>query len=881
MAYTTQSWWFRPGRLEKIGRQNPGILSVEDKYEFIAHESSNDKQSWTYVCKYRKTPKVGCPARAMVGVFESKWFMQCADNNHTCEPNRARVTANLLKHRMKNVMRLNPSQSCGEAVRKVRVEAASEYGDDEDFYKHLVAELGTDSAIEKQLLRVKHEIIGPTPRTRNEFDPLSFLERIFENKDDEIVVLDSNLLEENWKQDLEKQNNESRFEWSRIDNLRNIEEEYHQEETPEESEYIDGDIIAQDVTEKNLPKRVLVYTCKKLLKLLSQNKKSSVDGTFKSSCKLWKQQFIWMVKSQGYWIPCAFGWLPDKSEESYQIFFLLIKKKMLEIELTMKVSSVLCDFELNILKAIDEMVGAEIFGCFFHHKDCFRRRVAKKGFKSRYENDEYFHEFINQASGLAHLPIADIEKGLETVENAFEFDDDEATEFKNDFINYIKEFWIEGCIPPVWNVFGRDEDLTNNNQEGYNAKMNREIKEIHPSPGILLSHIRGQIKLSEEKIIRQKAAVKKPAQRKNYKRLAKNRHELKKNYIEARNNNESDAISNFLSAMGHNIATSTLQGKTSDYSETRRDSYVKNGENLDKSRWADFSRDDSTLEAFENPDVYQNRKIGSKPIKPWNKKKCPSCKIGFNSRSNPIKCDGCDSFTHKKQGCLKETKHKNQFYCKICSPTQDKALVEQETQRETCVSKVNNGFKCGKCGLVSKSKYNITRHMERKHVEEQAVNNDVEIPVINKETLKATSKNTEEDIASFLKSIGLEQYENIFKDNHIDVNVLHDLRPEEFMDMAKDLGLNSWAHRHKIKRAIEESKIDKIHLDVENVAKETESSRSLNNTALSEKEPINEINRSNVVNVITEIDTSNPASNTIVIEHDEIMEDVECDLCTV
>ena len=31
-----------------------------------------------------------------------------------------------------------------------------------------MAELGTDSAIEKQLLRVMHEIIGPTPRARNE-----------------------------------------------------------------------------------------------------------------------------------------------------------------------------------------------------------------------------------------------------------------------------------------------------------------------------------------------------------------------------------------------------------------------------------------------------------------------------------------------------------------------------------------------------------------------------------------------------------------------------------------------------------------------------------------------------------------------------------------
>ena len=54
---------------------------------------------------------------------------------------------------------------------------------------------------------------------------------------------------------------------------------------------------------------------------------------------------------------------------------------MLELESSLKVSSVLSDFELNILKAIDDMVDADIFGCFFHHKDCFRRRVDRKGLK--------------------------------------------------------------------------------------------------------------------------------------------------------------------------------------------------------------------------------------------------------------------------------------------------------------------------------------------------------------------------------------------------------------------------------------------------------------------------------------------------------------------
>ena len=34
----------------------------------------------------------------------------------------------------------------------MRVEAAEKFGDDEDFFLHLIAELGCDSGLEKQLL---------------------------------------------------------------------------------------------------------------------------------------------------------------------------------------------------------------------------------------------------------------------------------------------------------------------------------------------------------------------------------------------------------------------------------------------------------------------------------------------------------------------------------------------------------------------------------------------------------------------------------------------------------------------------------------------------------------------------------------------------------
>ena len=42
MALSQKSYWFRPGRLIKSGRKNPGILAVEDKYEFVAHDGTKD-----------------------------------------------------------------------------------------------------------------------------------------------------------------------------------------------------------------------------------------------------------------------------------------------------------------------------------------------------------------------------------------------------------------------------------------------------------------------------------------------------------------------------------------------------------------------------------------------------------------------------------------------------------------------------------------------------------------------------------------------------------------------------------------------------------------------------------------------------------------------
>ena len=102
----------------------------------------------------------------------------------------------------------------------------------------------------------------------------------------------------------------------------------------------------------------------------------------------------------------------------------------------------------------------------------------------------------------------------------------------------------------------------------------------------------------------------------------------------------------------------------SDYEETQSQHTYGNEEDPDISNWIPVD-ENSILEDLVDEDVYEHRNVGQRKKPNWSKEKCASCKAGFNSRSNPVKCDGCDKFTHRKTSCLKETYEKSQFYCSV------------------------------------------------------------------------------------------------------------------------------------------------------------------------------------------------------------------------
>ena len=75
MIAPNNNFWFRPGRLEKEGRKNPGILAVDDKYEFVAHSNNKEGTEYVYVCKFRQTVKIKCPARVRIIWNKDHWIM--------------------------------------------------------------------------------------------------------------------------------------------------------------------------------------------------------------------------------------------------------------------------------------------------------------------------------------------------------------------------------------------------------------------------------------------------------------------------------------------------------------------------------------------------------------------------------------------------------------------------------------------------------------------------------------------------------------------------------------------------------------------------------------------------------------------------------------
>ena len=253
-----------------------------------------------------------------------------------------------------------------------------------------------------------------------------------------------------------------------------------------------------NVGEEVVPKRVLVFTSLLLLGLLAVCKYGSVDGTFKAMTKKWKQLFVFMVNLNGAFLPVAFGWLPDKSVISYHIFLVLLLNKFKQegkaIEglfgrSSLKLRKVKLDFELAIHRAFEVLF--KLRGCYFHLSQAAWRQVQSGGVVIAYMGNKEFRNFVRSVVALPFLPLNQLEAAIDDLK-AIDFDKETASyaqivKFKEEFLCYVEKVWIYGNFEPkMWNQWKKATNLTNNNNEGYNSRINKIISATHPNPWVLV-----------------------------------------------------------------------------------------------------------------------------------------------------------------------------------------------------------------------------------------------------------------------------------------------------------------------------------------------------------------------------------------------------------
>ena len=499
----------------------------------------------------------------------------------------------------------------------------------------------------------------------------------------------------------------------------------------------------------------------------------------------------------------VWGWLPDKAEMSYKVFLALVIEKLKQENIPFNQEEIISDFELNIHKAIDSILpGVDILGCFFHLAKAFKMKVDKGHMTKTYENDPEFKQFVREATSLSHLPPDKLIDGLNYLKNNFNFEDEKVQKFKTEFLKYIQEYWIEGCYPPkVWLNFQRSQDLTNNNQEGMNSRINKELKQANPSPGLLLCFIYKQLRGAESQAAQSSVGCPIPAQLRATKLITQRRYRLKKNYESQRRMmgaNQEKLLATYLADMSQNVSSAILKGNKNNPKVAQGNApLIEKEGDMNTSSWNHLERTLPDLNEIE-VDPFDGRQVGvSKRVQEreilreaqWWKgsKKCPSCAHGFIQRSSVLKCHVCNLYTHKKKQCMTMSEH-NTPTCHKCKP-----------MSKTHENNGGKDFKCNVCEKEFDKKFNLQRHVtSHKEHQIQLIQPTPQDIVVNKTQFVEDKRQEIPDIATMLKELQMESFVKAFQEEGVETLLLIRMQEEDLKEAFKECGVKRMGDRFKL-----------------------------------------------------------------------------------
>ena len=684
----------------------PGVCIIDEKFKFYFNKIISDGKknpiSLFYQCGMKRSTK--CSASVVLNKLDDKWWPQnlSGDEVHNHVSDKGSILAGVMKKEMVAKVAKNPETKSDDVYRDVIIDYEERYGEQE-VWQEAIANLPAKDNLARNLRHIRSREHGPLPKNRNEFNPEAVVKDTIGGH--KVIIMDSNKLLDNefYKKLGDFKSNRTEYDddvaefiSNGSNNAVNDDTNEEEEETIEDEQnenralpgLVDYSLSSSESenesnsTTRNKPKRIIAYSTKKLLNIFNQ-RKASGDGTFKICPSLWTQLYIVMVKFGNSWIPVVYALLPDKCKETYFTFFYMVKKQMKDMKLKFNIESIRTDFEVGAMKAAAAAWKVAPKGCYYHYTQGGWRYVQSHNMASAYlsDNDEDFKLLIKCILSLPHVPLNDIEDTLEILsKREWNFNESsEKEEFKDKFLGHVKDYWVNGVIPPqVWNCFYRKVDLTNNNNESHNNYLANAIKVAHPSPAVLTVALVKELTMAETKYNKVLSGAERIVKKK-YLDLNKRRENIKKMY------HKIDRI-DYLSQMGNIVMHIQLnKGQMTELQNAKDKNQVMEEDGSDDDDAFDNPVDsadgssseaegepngsgdendsdqfnstgaNATLSSEEDNHLYQDREIGKAvggkkftehEVPEYKGKKCLQCKGRFNIKSKYQVCKLCDRLVH-------------------------------------------------------------------------------------------------------------------------------------------------------------------------------------------------------------------------------------------
>lgn len=270
--------------------------------------------------------------------------------------------------------------------------------------------------------------------------------------------------------------------------------------------------------------RIMIFSTKKNLRILSKCKTWLGDGTFDLCPDDMYQIYTLHGLYNGYCVPLVYALLPSKTKETYDRFFDALKG----LKRNLKPEIIILDFELAVVNSCTEhFENINIQYCYYHWKQCLYRKICNLGMKSLYDETYEFNLKMKMIFALAFVPSYDVVRVYEAIIEE-EFFENMSSGLRK-FFRYFEKNYVgrlvgnKRCEPRFlinqWNKYLptiRKTLRTNNNVEGWHRGFEYMFTQRHVTINKVIQAFQSDYYITKKIIIDASTGVDPEPPRKKY-----------------------------------------------------------------------------------------------------------------------------------------------------------------------------------------------------------------------------------------------------------------------------------------------------------------------------------------------------------------------------